>query len=103
MSGVLLLLPHAVRTYMRRLQVVCIVAVASCPSARPPCSSSPSPPRVRSRPSLPHRYLGLGSYCEWEEEKRLAFLTAELGSKRPLVPPSMPFTPDAQEVVDTLK
>ncbi|GAB4814136.1 hypothetical protein N2152v2_001182 [Parachlorella kessleri] len=49
------------------------------------------------------RYLGLGSYAEWDEEARLAFLEAELGGKRPLIPPSMPFSPDAREVMDTLR
>jgi phosphoenolpyruvate carboxylase len=33
------------------------------------------------------QYLGLGSYAEWDEEKRLTFLAAELESKRPLLPP----------------
>lgn len=49
------------------------------------------------------QHLGLGSYGEWEESKRLEWLTAELRGKRPLIPPSMPFSPDAKEVVDTLK
>ncbi len=52
---------------------------------------------------LARRYLGLGSYAEWDEEARLAFLEAELGGKRPLIPPSMPFSPDAREVMDTLR
>ena len=34
-------------------------------------------------------YLGLGSYTEWDEEKRLAFLVNELTGKRPLLPPGM--------------
>lgn len=32
-------------------------------------------------------YLGLGSYKEWDEEKRTAFLLNELTGKRPLLPP----------------
>ncbi len=32
-------------------------------------------------------YLGLGSYKEWDEDKRIAFLLAELTGKRPLLPP----------------
>lgn len=49
------------------------------------------------------QYLGLGSYKEWEEEKRLKWLVEELEGKRPLVPPTMPFTPESQEVFDTMK
>lgn len=60
---------------------------------------TPPPP-----PTPPHpRHLGLGSYGEWEEAKRLEWLTAELRGKRPLIPPSMPFSADAKEVMDTLK
>lgn len=33
-------------------------------------------------------YLGLGMYCEWDEEKRLSFLTETLSSRRPLIPRS---------------
>ena len=32
------------------------------------------------------RFLGLGSYSEWDEDSRLAWLEAELVSKRPLIP-----------------
>ena len=32
------------------------------------------------------RYLDMGTYSEWDEEKRLEFLTRELKGKRPLVP-----------------
>jgi phosphoenolpyruvate carboxylase len=31
------------------------------------------------------RYLGLGSYREWDEQARLSFLSSELSSKRPLI------------------
>ncbi|PRW39191.1 phosphoenolpyruvate carboxylase 4 [Chlorella sorokiniana] len=48
-------------------------------------------------------HLGLGNYGEWPEEQRLQFLTEELQGRRPLIPPSMPFSPDAKEVMDTLK
>ena len=54
-------------------------------------------------PGPPFRYLGLGSYAEWDEERRLGWLEEELSGRRPLIPPSMPFTPDSQEVVATLK
>lgn len=49
------------------------------------------------------RHLGLGSYAEWDEDKRLAFLSEELGGRRPLIPPAMPFSPDCKEVMETLK
>lgn len=32
-------------------------------------------------------YLGLGSYKEWDEQKRTDFLLNELTGKRPLLPP----------------
>ncbi|PRQ28096.1 putative phosphoenolpyruvate carboxylase [Rosa chinensis] len=35
------------------------------------------------------KYLDMGTYSEWDEEKKLEFLTRELKGKRPLVPPSM--------------
>jgi len=31
----------------------------------------------------------MGTYSEWNEEKKLDFLTKELKGKRPLVPPSI--------------
>lgn len=34
-------------------------------------------------------YLDMGSYSEWDEEKKLDFLTRELKGKRPLVPPNI--------------
>lgn len=34
-------------------------------------------------------YLDLGTYSEWDEEKKLDFLTRELKGKRPLVPPTI--------------
>lgn len=49
------------------------------------------------------RHLDLGSYAEWDEEERIAWLVQELEGKRPLIPPNMPFTPEAQEVIDTFK
>lgn len=44
------------------------------------------------------RYLDLGSYAEWDEEKRIEFLTRELEGKRPLIPAAMPMTNDVREV-----
>eukprot|EP00965_Chrysotila_dentata_P213556 6187692-Pleurochrysis_carterae.AAC.1 len=47
-------------------------------------------------------FLGLGSYAEWDEEKKLAFLEAELASKRPLIPADLSFAPPpAKEVLET--
>ena len=48
-------------------------------------------------------YLEMGSYAEWDEETRLAFLLRELRGRRPLLPPGMPMSEDAQEVVDTFR
>lgn len=31
----------------------------------------------------------MGTYSEWDEDKKLEFLTRELKGKRPLVPPSI--------------
>lgn len=49
------------------------------------------------------RYLDMGSYAEWDEEKRIDFLTRELEGKRPLVPPAMPMTNDVREVIQTFQ
>lgn len=35
------------------------------------------------------KYLDMGVYSEWDEERRLEFLTRELKGKRPLVPLSI--------------
>ena len=37
-------------------------------------------------------YLGIGSYKQWDEEKRVQFLIGELTGKRPLMPPGAPST-----------
>ncbi|KAM7464393.1 hypothetical protein LguiA_032514 [Lonicera macranthoides] len=49
------------------------------------------------------RYLDMGTYSEWDEEKRLEFLTKELKGKRPLVPPTIEVAPDVKEVLDTFR
>lgn len=36
----------------------------------------------------------MGSYAEWTEAAKLAWLTTELHSKRPLVPNKMPMEPE---------
>jgi phosphoenolpyruvate carboxylase len=47
--------------------------------------------------------LGLGSYAEWDEKTRLEFLLRELSGRRPLMPPGLELTPDAREVVLTMR
>ncbi|KAJ4960771.1 hypothetical protein NE237_020681 [Protea cynaroides] len=49
------------------------------------------------------KYLDMGIYSEWDEEKKLEFLTKELKGKRPLVPPTIEVAPDVQEVLDTFR
>lgn len=34
-------------------------------------------------------YLDMGTYSEWDEDKKLEFLTRELKGKRPLIPPTI--------------
>ena len=43
------------------------------------------------------RYLGIGSYAEWDEARRLEFLVKELNSKRPLITSSFPAPGDGAE------
>lgn len=51
------------------------------------------------------QYLGLGSYCEWDEKQRQSFLLTELQGRRPLVNhrfrDSEHCTPEVAEVLDT--
>ncbi|KAL2455270.1 Phosphoenolpyruvate carboxylase 4 [Abeliophyllum distichum] len=49
------------------------------------------------------RYLDMGTYSEWNEDKKLEFLTRELKGKRPLVPSTIEVCPDLKEVLDTFK
>ncbi|KAG2702647.1 hypothetical protein I3760_06G099900 [Carya illinoinensis] len=49
------------------------------------------------------KYLDMGTYSEWDEGKKLEFLTRELKGKRPLVPPSIEVAPDVKEVLDTFR
>ncbi|CAA2974554.1 phosphoenolpyruvate carboxylase 4 [Olea europaea subsp. europaea] len=49
------------------------------------------------------RYLDMGTYSEWDEERKLEFLTRELKGKRPLVPPTIEVAPDVKEVLDTFR
>lgn len=48
-------------------------------------------------------FLDMGVYSEWDEDKKLDFLTRELKGKRPLVPHSIPVSPDIKEVLDTFR
>lgn len=74
----------------------------------------PSYPHANQRTSLFSRrhaealdaittYLGLGSYLEWSEDQRLAWLTAELRTKRPLISASMPMSSEVAEVMATFR
>ncbi|XP_076914842.1 phosphoenolpyruvate carboxylase 4-like [Bidens hawaiensis] len=49
------------------------------------------------------KYLGMGTYSEWDEKKRLQFLTRELKGKRPLVPSTIEVSPEVKEVLDTFR
>ncbi len=48
-------------------------------------------------------YLGLGSYREWDEEKRQQFLVDECRSRRPLIPNDLPLNAEQKELMDTLR
>lgn len=51
------------------------------------------------------RWLGIGSYAEWDEEARLSWLQSELSSKRPLFPSShiteLGFSPEVLRTLET--
>ncbi|MZI92288.1 phosphoenolpyruvate carboxylase [Vibrio sp. CAIM 722] len=49
------------------------------------------------------RYLGIGDYDQWTEQDKIAFLTNELASKRPLLPLDWEPSPEVQEVIDTCR
>nr|XP_019710665.1 phosphoenolpyruvate carboxylase 4 [Elaeis guineensis] len=49
------------------------------------------------------RYLDMGVYSEWDEERKLEFLSRELKGKRPLVPPTIEVAADVKEVLDTFR
>jgi len=49
------------------------------------------------------QWLELGSYSQWDEEKKLKFLTTELKGRRPLVPPTIEVKPDVREVLNTFR
>ncbi|GLQ74527.1 phosphoenolpyruvate carboxylase [Vibrio sp. vnigr-6D03] len=49
------------------------------------------------------RYLGIGDYDQWSEQDKVAFLTAELSSKRPLLPRGWEPSEPVKEVLDTCR
>eukprot|EP00884_Botryococcus_braunii_P017055 jgi/Botrbrau1/4032/Bobra.0016s0039.1 len=49
------------------------------------------------------KFVDLGTYSEWSEEKKIEFLSRELEGKRPLIPPTMPMSAEVREVLDTLR
>jgi phosphoenolpyruvate carboxylase len=49
------------------------------------------------------RFLGLGSYAEWSEARRVEFLVAELNNRRPLIPPNLPADERVREVLDVFR
>ena len=48
-------------------------------------------------------YLGLGRYADWDEEQRIAFLLAELASRRPLLPTYFQASAETAEVLATCR
>lgn len=49
------------------------------------------------------RYLGMGDYNQWTEQDKIAFLTTELNSKRPLFPRNWQPSEQVEEVINTCK
>ncbi len=49
------------------------------------------------------KYLGLGSYSEWDEQQRVDFLVGELNNRRPLIPRDLPMSPEVKDVIDTFR
>ncbi|KAL8153903.1 hypothetical protein V2J09_011663 [Rumex salicifolius] len=49
------------------------------------------------------KYLGIGTYSEWDEDKKIEFLVTELKGKRPLIPQDIEVSPDVKEVLDSLR
>ena len=53
------------------------------------------------------RHLGMGSYLEWSEEEKQAFLVSELESRRPLIMSTFPaageVSEEVREVLDTFR
>ena len=49
------------------------------------------------------RAIGLGSYAEWDEPARMAFLVRELPNPRPLVPIDLTPSPEVADVLETFR
>ena len=49
------------------------------------------------------RALGIGSYAEWTEERRVEFLVGELDNLRPLVPAGLNANAEVRDVLDTFR
>ncbi|KAF9592387.1 hypothetical protein IFM89_014557 [Coptis chinensis] len=49
------------------------------------------------------KYLDMGAYSEWDEQRKLEFLTRELQGKRPLVPHTIEVVPEVKEVLETFR
>jgi Phosphoenolpyruvate carboxylase len=49
------------------------------------------------------RHLGVGSYASWDEDTKIAWLSAELEGRRPLIPSGMPLSAEDSEVVATFR
>jgi phosphoenolpyruvate carboxylase len=49
------------------------------------------------------RHLGMGSYAQWSEDERVAFLVRELEGRRPLVPRDLEASEEVREVFATLE
>jgi len=47
--------------------------------------------------------VGLGSYADWDEPTRIAFLVRELAGRRPLIPANLEAAPDVQDVLETFR
>ena len=60
-------------------------------------------PRHRDVLDTITRALGLGSYSQWSEAQRVAFLSEELRSRRPLIPHDLPASEEVEEVLATFR
>ena len=62
-------------------------------------TAAPFPSMTACPPLTPVcRYLDLGSYLDWSEDRRLEWLSQELEGRRPLIPVAMPMPQEVREV-----
>jgi phosphoenolpyruvate carboxylase len=47
--------------------------------------------------------IGLGSYADWDEPTRVAFLIRELAGRRPLIPAELEAAPEVRDVLETFR